>query len=211
MLSRPAEAGLTKYPGWHLVLGISSGVTFDGVPHSVPYQAMLNRIHSSSVVRLSLFFFVALSLQLFGCAVVHRSSAIKQAPASESRPKLSLRTLAIPGVVLPETINPELLELDDRSFKDTSKELRALILALAWMEKSEEQSRSNTTASLTSALRAAQISLEALLPGGQCQDSTSLECDNLSDINRRATHQIITTLQARSWTPPSMAPGRYYF
>ncbi len=172
---------------------------------------MLNRFHSSSVVRLSLFFFVALSLQLFGCAVVHRSSAIKQAPASESRPKLSLRTLAIPGVVLPETINPELLELDDRSFKDTSKELRALILALAWMEKSEEQSRSNTTASLTSALRAAQISLEALLPGGQCQDSTSLECDNLSDINRRATHQIITTLQARSWTPPSMAPGRYYF
>lgn len=195
----------------HLVLGASSRVPSRNVSISDSRQTMLNRLYISTISRLPLCLIFALCLLVFGCSGTQRPSVRTNTPEFEQPPRLSLRTLTIPGVDLPRYTNPELLELDDSRFKNISKELRALIVALAWMEKSEEQSSIDTTASFTSALRAAQITLDVLLHSNGCKDRASLECDTLSAINRRATHYIIDTLRARSWTPPSMSPGRYNF
>lgn len=169
---------------------------------------MPSRFYSGTTLSLQLCLFVGLSLGLMGCSVLESPSPITTASKTETA-RLSLRTLTIPGISLPKSINPELLELDIAKVEGMSKEFKALVASLAWMEKSEEQSRVDLSASLASALRAAQTSLEPLLPGNQCQDRISFECDYLLSINRKVTHYIIGTLHNRSWIPPSMAASRY--
>lgn len=172
--------------------------------------SMLYRINSSASFCFALCVVVAFSFQLTGCSVSKRPGSIEAALEPQGSTP-TLRTLAIPGLTLPDTVNPELLELDEVSFKGIPKALRALALSIAWMEKSQEQASIDSVASLASSLRAAQIALEVLLSTTQCNDDHSFDCKNLRTIYRKATHHIISILYARSWTPPSMSPSRYQF
>jgi hypothetical protein len=173
-------------------------------------------VRSTSLKAIALVCLIAASLSAVGCATTSKAprSVSEEVTTPPPTSKLALRAETIEllhAIVISPSQLPSLESLEESEnliAAAASPEHRALALSELWFNRAQALARSSRTGSLASFLRAAELSLAALLGDG-CSTVFNPACVTLGVQYMAATRAVVTRLQQSGWEAPPLATSHY--